>query len=521
MRVLVFHGYLLRGTGSNIYNASLAEAFTKLGHEVHMLCQDRHAGELAFVDAVGRWESGRLSVETLREPVRCTAYLPDIGRVLPVYVADAYEDFDAKPFLELSDEEIDRYVSANAAAAGEVAELVRPDVALANHAVMGPVVLSRGLVGSTPYAVKIHGSALEYTVRRDPDRFLPFAREGVEGASGVLVGSTHMAERLWELLPETRERTRLGPPGVDVHHFRPAAPGEASRRLHALADRVDGAAAAGWGGEAGAAGALRSLDPENDLIVSYVGKLIVSKGVDLLVAAWPLVVESVPEARLCMVGFGTYRAAIETLNQDLGRGDLAAAREIAARGRELEGGPPGGLRHLAAFLDGLEGERRERYIAAAASAARRVHFTGRLEHSDLPDLLVGCQAQVVPSTFPEAFGMVAAEAAACGVLPLSAVHSGLAEVSAVLAPALEPSLRRLLGFEVGPGAVEEIAKKLVDWLTLPAEERRRAGAALAATSAERFGWEHVAKGVIAAAQGRLGDLPDAAAAGASWRPPSG
>jgi glycosyltransferase involved in cell wall biosynthesis len=102
---------------------------------------------------------------------------------------------------------------------------------------------------------------------------------------------------------------------------------------------------------------------------------------------------------------------------------------------------------------------------------------------------------------------VAAEAAACGVLPLSAAHSGLAEVSAALAPALDEGLRPLLSFDVGPGAVEEIAAKLVEWLTLPPEQRERAGAALAATSAERFGWEHVAEGVIAAAQGRLDELP--------------
>jgi glycosyltransferase involved in cell wall biosynthesis len=117
--------------------------------------------------------------------------------------------------------------------------------------------------------------------------------------------------------------------------------------------------------------------------------------------------------------------------------------------------------------------------------------------------------------------MVAAEAASCGVLPLSAVHSGLAEVSATLAPTLDPALQRLLGFDVGEGAVEEIARKLVDWVTLAPAERRKVGAALAATAAERFGWEHVAETVIAAAQGRLGELPDAAPAGESWRPPLG
>src|SRR5436190_11108998 len=86
LRILIFHGYLLRGTGSNVYNASLVSALVKLGHEVHLLCQDSHAGELPFVDAVGRFDGAGLEVETIREPVRCTAYLPDIGRTLPVYV---------------------------------------------------------------------------------------------------------------------------------------------------------------------------------------------------------------------------------------------------------------------------------------------------------------------------------------------------------------------------------------------------------------------------------------------------
>ena len=67
----------------------------------------------------------------------------------------------------------------------------------------------------------------------------------------------------------------------------------------------------------------------------------------------------------------------------------------------------------------------------------------------------------MPSTFPEAFGMVAAEAAACGALPLSANHSGMAEVTATLAPAVPEELRPLLSFDVGPDSVEQIAAKLV------------------------------------------------------------
>jgi hypothetical protein len=77
---------------------------------------------------------------------------------------------------------------------------------------------------------------------------------------------------------------------------------------------------------------------------------------------------------------------------------------------------------------------------------------------------------------------------------------------AALAPALSQELRPLLSFEIGPRAVEEIAAKLVAWLTLDNAERKRAKLALAEGAARRYSWEKVAKGVIAAAQGRLNEL---------------
>jgi glycosyltransferase involved in cell wall biosynthesis len=469
MKVLIAHGYLLRGTGSNIYNANLARALARLGHEVHLLCQERD------------WDA----------PEGVTVHNPDIGRILPVYVADTYEGFDAKPYPELTDAELGHYIEANVAA---VRAAPTCDVALANHLVMNPAILARGLPDSTPFAIKVHGSALEYTVRPNPERFAPYALEGVRAAASVLVGSRHTAESLWEVLsdePSLPERTGLGPPGVDVHAFRPGM-----ADLDGLADRLESGEAAAWGGERGAAAALRSLDPERDRIVSFVGKLIVSKGVDLLLAAWPLVVARVPEARLVIVGFGTYREALGRFVEALRRRDLDDLRDIAARGRELEGGPLGELKHLMSFLDRADGE----WLEAAPAAADRIHFTGRLEHDDLPALLPACEALVMPSTFPEAFGMVAAEAAACGVLPLSAGHSGMAEVTATLAPGLAEELRALLSFEVGPTAVEQIAEKLVTWLTLDPAERERARSALAAEAARRYSWESVAEGVIAAAQ---------------------
>ncbi len=514
MRILIFHGYLLHGTGSNVYNARLAEALVRGGHEVHLLCQDREPLSFAWVDAAGHWDGGSLAVERRHDDVRATVYRPDIGGLLPVYVADRYDGVEARPFPELSDEEVEAYVGRNVDAVRSVVEAAKPDVALANHLVMGPAVLARALEGTgVPYAVKIHGSALEYTVKPHP-RFRPWAREGLAGASGVLVGSRHTGESLWAAMgdPTLPDRTRLGPPGVDVAAFAPREPDAARAGLRALAERLGGgsgaiddiahaaaptSAFARAEGEAGRA--LARVDVEGDRLVVFVGKLIASKGVELLLAAWPLVLREHPDARLVVVGFGAFREGLERLAALLAAGDLDGARALRAEdGRELP--------ELAAFLDGL-GADREGYLEAAARMPERVVWTGRLDHEELEDLLPAAEALVAPSTFPEAFGMVAAEGAACAALPVVARHSGLAEVSEALADRVPDAARAWLSFAVGPDAVAELGACLAGWLAAPQDVRADTRDAIVAVTRERWSWDGVARTVVAAAQGRLDDLP--------------
>jgi glycosyltransferase involved in cell wall biosynthesis len=487
LRVLIFHGYLLSGTGSNVYNARLAEALVGLGHEVHLLCQERHPERYAFANAAGDWDAGALEVRPLDRAAlaaggSCTLYRPDIGGLLPVYVQDRYEGVEARTFADCGDAEVAAYVQANVQAIREVVERVRPDVALANHLVMGPAILARSLGGSVPYAVKVHGSALEYTVKPAPERFLGYAREGLAQAKTVLVGSTHTAQSLWRALddPSLPGRTRLGPPGVDVHRFRPrereqalVAVGELSRRLRGQADAAQSAqgeaprtpsscpreapskqaASAGVPASAFArderavADALDHVLAGEGELVAFVGKLIAAKGVDLLLQAWPLVLRRRPNARLLVIGFGSER---------------------------------------------------ERYEREAASFADHAIFTGRLDHDELAEVLPLCEALVVPSTFPEAFGMVAIEAAACGVLPISAAHSGLAEVSEALAQAVPLEARALLSFPIDEQAAAAIAARVLDWLAADPALRARTRAALVSVTRERWSWQGVARGVIAA-----------------------
>jgi glycosyltransferase involved in cell wall biosynthesis len=234
----------------------------------------------------------------------------------------------------------------------------------------------------------------------------------------------------------------------------------------------------------------------------FVGKLIVSKGVDLLLAAWPLVHARNPGAQLLIGGFGAFGVPLERLWRALAAGELEVARDIAARGRGLEGGAEQMLRFLAGFL--LEPP--AGYLDAAREADESVGFAGRLEHEEVGGILPAADALVFPSTFPEAFGMVAAEAAAAGVLPVSAAHSGALEVSRALAAELPPEAAPLVSFPVDEHAVEAIAGRLNGWLGLDPTVREETRRALTETAARLWSWERVARGVLAAAgPGGAGD----------------
>ena len=139
MRILLWHGYLLGGTGSNVYTRSIAREWSRAGHDVVVVSQEANP-ELHDLGGV----------QTVR---------PDIGGLLPVFVLDRYEGMQAKLLQDTSQEERDRFVEANASV---LRELAPADLVFANHVLLGgPVGAASGL----PFAVKAHGSELEYSMR--------------------------------------------------------------------------------------------------------------------------------------------------------------------------------------------------------------------------------------------------------------------------------------------------------------------------------------------------------------------
>jgi hypothetical protein len=55
--------------------------------------------------------------------------------------------------------------------------------------------------------------------------------------------------------------------------------------------------------------------------------------------------------------------------------------------------------------------------------------------------------------------------------------------------------------------VTELADDLASWLSAPEELRAATREAIVAATRERYSWDGVARTVVAAAQGRLEDLP--------------
>lgn len=429
MKILLWHGYLLRGSGSNVYTANIARSWRDQGHDVLVMCQDRDSDELDLFEEVS---SGG----------RCRLRRPDIGTILPVYVYDHYEGFEAKLFTDLTEAELADYTERNVAELVAALESFDPDAFIIGHEVMGPEIARRAcLQTGHSYLAKLHGSALEYAVKQQ-DRYTAYARSGLGAAATVVGGSRYMLEEAGTHIPGWSARGEVVNPGCDVSVFQPLP------------------------------------RPPGPPRVGFVGKLMAAKGVHHLLAALPLVHA---DHEAVIVGYGGFEAGLQELAAALRRGDLDTARGLAHRGE--------GTR-LAALSEFLE-DPPEGYLEAASRLS--VVFTGRLEHGPLSKVLPTFDVLVVPSVVPEAFGMVAAEAAACGVLPVVPNHSGIAEAGA----AVEQAIGRpgFLTFDASD-PIRDIAAAIDRVLMLTPAVRRGMEEAAVELARSRWSWEQVSRRLL-------------------------
>ena len=333
--------------------------------------------------------------------------LPD--GLLPVFVLDRYEGLTARLLQDLTPAERERYVEANAAALRE--RCCPADLVFANHVLLG------GPVGAASGApLRREGARLGARVldARQPGAVGVGAGVARARAAAVFVGSAHIRAVLEEVVGHVDARPRGA---ARRRRRRVPARSRATRRSRrcsrrrAATRRTRGTARSGCPDE-GNAERLEAFFAADEPTVLYFGKLLYNKGVHLL---------------------------FEALREHRGARADRRLRRLPRRAR--------------------------------GAAPPRTLFTGPLEHRHLVHLLPLCDVAVVPSIFPEAFGMVAAEAAAAGCPPLVARHSGLAEVAEGLEEEY-PRAPRATSRRSRPGDADELAAKLRALLALPRTSAR-------------------------------------------------
>ena len=139
----------------------------------------------------------------------------------------------------------------------------------------------------------------------------------------------------------------------------------------------------------------------------------------------------------------------------------------------------------------------EALVRDAEGMAEDIEFVGPLYHADLARILPAVEVAVVPSIFPETFGLVAAEAAASGVPPFVADHSGLREAGGFVGRGLPFDVRVSLQGDFG----ENLARALVDYLSLPKKERQGCRETVRRNSVEYLSWDALARQIATLAGG--------------------
>ena len=414
MRIFIWHGYLLAGTGSNVFARELARQWGRAGHDVTVFSQEPSPGDYDLGGAA-----------TVR---------PDVGGLLPVFVLDRYEGYACQRVQEPSRAELDAWVEANAAA---IREHLPADVVVAGHLILGGA-------GRRGDGCALHGS--RRTGRSSSTRCAgtPSCRRGAPRppparprSSSAPSTSAASCEEVCGPLERVHERAARG------RHRRLAARRAGRDALAALLNEArrdppnPGNADERLPDESNAERLAEFLAEDVPTVV-YFGKLIENKGVQVLISALREI-----GCRAVIVGFGPEREQFE---------------------RQAEGLP--------------------------------VLFTGPFEHRHLIHLCALADAAVVPSIFPEAFGMVAAEAAAAGCPPVVARHSGLASVAEGLERFYPAGKGRLASFPNGDAA--ELAERLRAILALSGAERDELRAAARAAVVELWSWKSVADRILAA-----------------------
>ncbi|HEY0672159.1 MAG TPA: glycosyltransferase [Longimicrobiales bacterium] len=435
--ICFLHGYLLEGSGSNLWTRSVLQALCRAGHTVHLVCQEPHPERYDFIAEAHTYQLNGDVVTSLARavpyPGRCIMHKPQLGDTLPVYVWDKYEEFPrVVPMIDLPTAEIEQYIERNVAVVRRVVRAHDIEVIQANHMVLMSVVAQR--VG-IPYVIMPHGSALEYAVKPDV-RFQHYARTALRDARLLLVSSEELGERVRALFADVLPPIREIRVGVDTGSFHPVERSARPRNIkHAIqllralphSDDPDVKLP-----DRDAIATLRRIDWVDQHTIVYVGRLIEEKGVHHLIDAMPAIRAVDPTAQLIVAGHGPLRDRLMEM--------------------------PG------------------------------VHFLGYLTHRELSWIMPCCDVGVFPSLVKESGPMVFLEALSSGCFPIASYFAGAKNKIDTVAPCLEARDAELM--KLRPGHIaEDIAPAVIGALAICDKYRNT----LRSIAEKEYDWKPIAE----------------------------
>lgn len=478
MNISIVHGYFLNGTGSNLYVQNLCRQFCIMGHDVMLFCQELSMEKYDFIESAYVLDKSNEHLRLIHAKDtpyegKCRCFIPNIGDILPVYVKDLYEGFDAQEITQISEKDLEFYISSNAMALKTCFLESKPDIVISNHTVLQPVYVKRALEDMEDVFnfTVVHGSCLNFSVKKSK-LALRYAIEGINVSDVLVFLSDYALQEFidyFEGRADFKAKKILIHAGVDIEGFVPLEKGSSkSEAILRLLKKIESEYGVCLGSaeheknrsfdkmikeiptdrlidiktqlmEKGDTKSIDSdiwkkllhIDWENESIVLYYGKYLWTKGIHNLILSLPFVLQENPNTRLVLVGFGTSRGYLEAIVSALDAGDLKKLKYLLSNPHDFQSHvEPGTELYSNYILEMLEDDD----LSAAylkktiGTISDKVIFTGFMDHNLLKDLIPCADIAVAPSIFPEAFGLVGVEALACGVFPLQTYHSGFKSV---------------------------------------------------------------------------------------------
>lgn len=545
LKICILHGYLLTGTGSNIFVSNLVRNLCIHGHDVYLFCQEKKTDAIDYVHEYGVFEEGNQKYQTVSKKEtpftgNCFLFNPDLNGILPVYVFDKYQGFTVKTFSSMEHSEIESHIAQNVQAIETVHKEINFDLIQTNHAIISPYIAFKLWEKyKIPYYITLHGSALNFVLKKD-ERFLPYATSAFRNAAKIFAVSNHnrleAVSFFKDIASEIDDKFKVIPAGVDTNLFNildhpkrqsiEALKFQLSEKLQLLPYGKTVRQKADFSSDINQTYTVQEIDKlvenynkkyehghpdqdviemldridwEKDVILLFVGKYLWTKGIQMVISSLPFVLKYVPNLHLCLVGFGSYREELEALVHSLESGRRELFSYLIEKSISLmsPGDNPDTAKPFS-FLEALSKRKKvQEYFDLAASRdfSDHVHFLGALNHKELSSLLPCADGFVAASVFPEAFGMVSIEALACGVMPIISNQTGFKEIVDLVSETVDTG-EEMPRIDINMDMIFTIATNIIENVVMADLRGTKFKRELRQLTLDHFSWDRIAKRYI-------------------------